>query len=65
MALLRRTGQVELVMVVGRWVSVQTTRLYLRLGQALMARIQAEASEQAVNLIAALVAESETLFWHF
>ena len=61
--LLRRTGQVELVMVIGRWASIQTTRLYLRLGQASAARIENETSERTANLVAALVAESHVLLF--
>ena len=50
-------------MVIGRWASIQTTRLYLRLGQALAARIENETSERTANLVAALVAESHVLLF--
>ena len=59
--LLRRTGQVELVMVVGRWSSI-TTRLYLRLDQALVVRIDAMMPDRTRELVEVLVRESRALF---
>ena len=59
--MLRRTGKVELVMIVGRWSSITTTRLYLRLGQALQARIEAMTSQRTRDPVQALVQESRAL----
>ena len=61
-ALLTACGPAETVTIVGRWASLQSAKIYLKLGLALRANVEAQTSERTKQLIRALVARSVHVF---
>jgi integrase len=61
-AMLYYNKNLEAIVLQGRWASLASARVYLRLGQALMAKIQGEMQEATKAMIARLVVESLHIF---
>jgi hypothetical protein len=56
--LVAETKSVEYVCLVGRWLSVATARLHLKVGEALMARISGGMSGTTKDLVSTIVAHA-------